>query len=72
MVVMSLCDISSSPSHRNVATFFNFVKASIGSGSFALPWGIMQAGILVGAAGMALLGIARYVPMYTSSKIDKH
>ena len=43
----------------NVATFFNFAKASVGSGSFALPWGIMQAGVLVGSLGMALLGIAR-------------
>lgn len=43
----------------NVATFFNFAKASVGSGSFALPWGILQAGVLVGASGMVLLGIAR-------------
>lgn len=49
-----------------VATFFNFAKSSIGSGSFALPWGILQAGVLVGSAGMALLGIAGYVCLYAS------
>ena len=42
-----------------VATFFNFAKASVGSGSFALPWGILQCGVLLGSAGMVLLGIVR-------------
>ena len=45
--------------YSDVATFFNFAKASVGSGSFALPWGILQAGVLIGSTGMALLGIAR-------------
>ncbi len=42
-----------------VATFFNFAKASIGSGSFALSWGILKIGVILGSAGMILLGIAR-------------
>ena len=42
-----------------VATFFNFAKASVGSGSFALPWGILQCGVLLGSAGMIVLGIVR-------------
>ena len=42
-----------------VATFFNFAKASVGSGSFALPFAVLSAGVLVGSAGMALLGIIR-------------
>ena len=42
-----------------VATFFNFAKASIGSGSFALPWGILQAGVIVGGFGMIYLGLLR-------------
>ena len=42
-----------------IATFFNFAKASIGSGSFALPYGILQAGVVVGGFGMILLGLAR-------------
>ncbi len=50
--------------NSNIGTFFNFAKASVGSGSFALPWGILQAGVLVGSAGMCLLGIARYAVLY--------
>ena len=42
-----------------VVTFFNFSKASIGSGSFALPWAVKQSGILVGSAGLVLLGVVR-------------
>lgn len=49
-----------------VATFFNFAKASVGSGSFALPWGILQCGVLLGSAGMILLGI---VSVYTMQLI---
>ena len=48
-----------SPRFSEVATFFNFAKASVGSGSFALPWGILQCGVLLGSAGMILLGIVR-------------
>ena len=48
-----------------VATFFNFAKASVGSGSFALPWGILQCGVLLGSAGMVLLGIVRWVKYNT-------
>ena len=51
--------LPSSPLYSEIATFFNFAKASIGSGSFALPWGILQAGVVVGSFGMVLLGIAR-------------
>ena len=50
---------TSLPPYSEIATFFNFAKASIGSGSFALPWGILQAGVVVGGFGMILLGIAR-------------
>lgn len=45
--------------HREFATFFNFAKASIGSGSFALPWGILQIGVILGSYGMVFLGILR-------------
>ena len=48
-------------SHREIATFFNFAKASIGSGSFALPWGILQCGVILGSFGMVFLGLLRYV-----------
>ena len=41
--------------------FFNFVKASIGSGSFALLWGILQCGAILGSFGMVFLGLLRYV-----------
>ena len=44
-----------------MATFFNFAKASIGSGSFALSWGILKTGVVLGSAGMVLLSIARCV-----------
>ena len=56
-----------------VATFFNFAKASVGSGSFALPWGILQCGVLLGSAGMILLGIVRCVilSMYEEREIEK-
>ena len=47
--------------HREIATFFNFAKASIGSGSFALPWGILQCGVILGSFGMVFLGLLRYV-----------
>ncbi|KAL6060342.1 Transmembrane amino acid transporter protein [Balamuthia mandrillaris] len=33
----------------------SIIKAVIGAGSFALPWGFMQAGLLGGLLGMALL-----------------
>ena len=42
-----------------IATFFNFAKASIGSGSFALPFAVLSAGVLLGSAGMIVLGIVR-------------
>lgn len=42
-----------------VATFFNFAKASIGSGSFALPFAVLSAGVIVGSLGMILLGVVR-------------
>lgn len=42
-----------------IPTFFNFVKASIGSGSFALPFAVLSAGVIVGSIGMALLGVIR-------------
>lgn len=45
-----------------VATFFNFVKASIGSGSFALPFAVLSAGVLFGSAGMIILGV---ISVYT-------
>lgn len=45
--------------HSVVGTFFNFAKASIGSGSFALPWAILKCGIVIGAAGTVLLGLLR-------------
>ncbi|CAI8048051.1 Proton-coupled amino acid transporter 4 [Geodia barretti] len=48
---------------NEIATFFNFAKASIGSGSFALPWGILQVGVLVGGLGMILLGLASVYTM---------
>ena len=35
---------------------FNFAKASVGSGSFALPWGIAQAGVLLGSVAMVVIG----------------
>ena len=35
---------------------FNFAKASVGSGSFALPWGMKQAGIVLGAVAMVIIG----------------
>ena len=54
--------------HSEIATFFNFAKASIGSGSFALPWGILQVGVLVGGLGMILLGLAR-LGQYTHPSI---
>ena len=41
--------------------FFNFAKAIIGSGSFALPWGILQCGVILGSFGMVFLGLLRYV-----------
>ena len=44
-----------------IATFFNFAKASIGSGSFALPFAVLSAGVLLGSAGMIILGIVRLV-----------
>ncbi|CAI8048052.1 hypothetical protein GBAR_LOCUS26545 [Geodia barretti] len=53
---------------NEIATFFNFAKASIGSGSFALPWGILQVGVLVGGLGMILLGLAR-LGQYTHPSI---
>ncbi|XP_064404830.1 uncharacterized protein LOC135350057 isoform X2 [Halichondria panicea] len=48
---------------NEVATFFNFAKASIGSGSFALSWGILKTGVILGSAGMVLLGIASVYTM---------
>jgi amino acid permease len=42
---------------HEVPSFFNFVKASIGSGSFVLPWAMKQSGIIVGSAGLILLGV---------------
>ena len=42
-----------------VATFFNFAKSSIGSGSFALPIAVLSAGVVVGSAGMVLLALIR-------------
>ena len=64
--VLSVCGcIDSSVSHSEVATFFNFAKASIGSGSFALPWGIFKIGVVMGVAGMILLSIARCVCVYS-------
>lgn len=42
-----------------VATFFNFAKASIGSGSFALPFAVLSAGVIIGSLGMILLGVVR-------------
>lgn len=56
----TISDISCS----EIATFFNFVKACIGSGTFPLPWGILQAGVVVGGFGMILLGIARSAVAY--------
>ena len=44
-----------------IPSFFNFVKASIGSGSFVLPWAMKQSGIIVGSAGLILLGVVRWV-----------
>lgn len=38
-------------------TFFNFAKASIGAGSFALPWAIMQSGLVAGPVALVLIGI---------------
>ena len=38
-------------------TLFNFAKASVGSGSFALPWGLAQAGIILGSIAMLIIGI---------------
>ena len=35
---------------------FNFAKASVGSGSFALPWGIAQAGVILGSISMIVIG----------------
>lgn len=46
--------------YRVIATFFNFAKASIGSGSFALPFAVLQAGVLFGSAGMIVLGVIRW------------
>jgi amino acid permease len=57
------CAIYKKEGANEIATFFNFVKASIGSGSFALPWGILQAGVLVGGFGMILLGLASVYTM---------
>jgi proton-coupled amino acid transporter len=45
-----------------VATFFNFAKASVGSGSFALPFAIYSAGVVIGSLGMILLGV---ISVYT-------
>lgn len=51
---------SSLPSFSSVvATFFNFAKASIGSGSFALPFAVLSAGVIIGSLGMILLGVVR-------------
>ena len=35
---------------------FNFAKASVGSGSFTLPWGMAQAGVLLGSVAMLIIG----------------
>ena len=35
---------------------FNFAKASVGSGSFTLPWGMMQAGVILGSVAMLIIG----------------
>lgn len=49
----------SSLSYSVVATFFNFAKASVGSGSFALPIAVLSAGVVMGSFGMVLLGVIR-------------
>jgi len=42
--------------------FFNLAKASIGAGSFALPWAIAQAGVLLGAGSLIVISL---VSLYT-------
>ena len=37
-------------------SIFNFAKASVGSGSFTLPWGIAQAGVILGSVAMLVIG----------------
>jgi amino acid permease len=41
---------------------FNFIKASIGAGSFALPWALAQAGVVAGSVGLVVFGA---ISMYT-------
>lgn len=55
-----------------IATFFNFAKASIGSGSFALPWGILQCGVLLGTTGMVYLGALSVYTMQLMLECKKY
>eukprot|EP01103_Thecamoeba_quadrilineata_P002422 TRINITY_DN12383_c0_g1_i1.p1 TRINITY_DN12383_c0_g1~~TRINITY_DN12383_c0_g1_i1.p1 ORF type:complete len:440 (-),score=56.17 TRINITY_DN12383_c0_g1_i1:20-1339(-) len=38
----------------------SMVKAVVGAGSFALPWGVSQAGLIGGGVGLVLLGLLCY------------
>ena len=43
-------------------TLVNFAKSSIGAGSFALPWAMLQAGVVLGSVGLTLIS---WVSLYT-------